>query len=123
MASLGSNSDEKHQDSVSPNTKEVLGVGYRNFGIGKDQQQLAYKQLVTNLLQHEMFKDVKFLNAEDLNFDTRPHTLCYYVCNKLGYARVHWGKHWEKLVKHVVKAMSTARSNASSAIRKGFIRK
>ena len=81
----------------------------------------TYKKIMTIHLKDDMFHKLKFITSGEMVEFSREHALlCGYVCTKMRVADYQWGKYWD-LVKHSAKQMiEQQRTNATSAIKKGF---
>lgn len=104
---------------VTPPKKD-FGVGFNGFAVGKDEKLQSYKDLVNGSLRLDLFRKLKFLDKEDLEFSTDPNSVCAYVSKHGHYHPNTWSDHWTTLKKYVDQMISTARSNATSAMRIGF---
>jgi hypothetical protein len=94
---------------------------YNSYRFDETSAMKTYKKMMTIHLKDEMFRKLKFItNDAELEFSRSPTSLCGYVCTKMRVPDFQWGDYWD-LVRHTTKKMiEQHRSNATSAIRKGF---
>ncbi len=81
----------------------------------------TYKKMLTLHLKDKLFRKLKFItNDEELAFSRNPVSICGFVCTNMRVQNHQWGEYW-KLVQHTTKKMiEQQRTNATSAIKKGF---
>ena len=94
---------------------------FNNYRFDEATAMKTYKKMMTIHLKDEMFGRLKFITkGEELEFSRQPSTICAYVCTKMRVPDFQWGEYWD-LVKLTTKQMiEQQRTNATSAIKKGF---
>ena len=81
----------------------------------------TYKKMMTLHLKDEMFCKLKFItNDSMLEFSRQQTTLCGYVCTSMRVPDHQWGDYWDLVKKSTKKMIEQQRTNATSAIKKGF---
>jgi hypothetical protein len=94
---------------------------FNSYRFDESSALKTYKKMMTLHLKDEMFRRLKFITCDAMMEFSRSHqSLCGYVCTKMRVPDFQWGEYWE-LVRHTTKKMiEQQRTNATSAIKKGF---
>lgn len=94
---------------------------YNSYRFDEISALKTYKKMMTLHLKEDMFRKLKFItNDAMLEYSRSPTTLCGYVCTKMRVPDYQWAEYW-KLVNHTTKKMiEQQRTNATSAVKKGF---
>jgi hypothetical protein len=81
----------------------------------------TYKKLMTLYLKDEMFSKLKFITCDAmLEFSREENSICGYVCKRMRVATYQWGEYWELVKKSTKKMIENQRTNATTAIKKGY---
>ena len=81
----------------------------------------TYKKMMTLHLKDEMFRKLKFITGDDLlDFSRQPNSICSYVCTNMRVSNYQWSDYWNMVKKTTKKMIENQRTNATSAIKKGF---
>ena len=81
----------------------------------------TYKKMITLHLKDDMFRKLKFITSDEkLDFSRQPNSICSYVCTKMRVSNYQWGDYWNMVKKTTKKMIESQRTNATSAIKKGF---
>ena len=81
----------------------------------------TYKKMMTLHLKDEMFRKLKFITRDDwLDFSTQDNSLCSYVCTRMRVSNYQWSDYWSMVKKTTKKMIENQRTNATSAVKKGF---
>ncbi len=117
IAAVGSKSSAER--SIS-NISSTAGQ-FNTYRFDESLAIRTYKKMMTIHLKDEMFCKLKFITSGEMMEFSRTQTLlCSYVCTKMRVADYQWGEYWD-MVKHTAKKMiEQQRTNATSAIKKGF---
>jgi hypothetical protein len=81
----------------------------------------TYKKIMMIHLKDDMFHKIKFItNDAMLEYSRNPETLCGYVCTKMKVPGYQWGEYWDLVKQTTKKMIEHQRTNATSAVKKGF---
>ena len=81
----------------------------------------TYKKMMTLHLKDKMFRKLKFITSDDkLDFSTNANSICSYVCTNMRVSSYQWSDYWNMVKKTTKKMIESQRTNATSAIKKGF---
>ena len=81
----------------------------------------TYKKMMTLHLKDKMFRNLKFIsNDSQLEFARSPATICGYVCTQMRVPDYQWGDYWDLVRQPTKKMIEQQRTNATSAVKKGF---
>ena len=81
----------------------------------------TYKKMLTLHLKDKLFKKLKFItNDEELAFSRNPISICGFVCTNMRVQNHQWGDYWKLVQQTTKKMIEQQRTNATSAIKKGF---
>ena len=81
----------------------------------------TYKKMMTIHLKDIMFRKLKFITSgEMMEFSRHPASLCGFVCGNMQVAPYQWGEYWDMVKQPTKKMIEQQRTNATSAIKKGF---
>ncbi len=81
----------------------------------------SYKKMMNLHLKDEMFRGLKFItNDAELEFSSEENSLCGYVCTWMRVSNYQWGEYWTLVKTSTKKMIENQRTNATSAIKKGF---
>ena len=81
----------------------------------------TYKKMMTLHLKDKMFRKLKFITSDDkLDFSTSSNSICSYVCTNMRVSNYQWSDYWNMVKKTTKKMIESQRTNATSAIKKGF---
>lgn len=113
----------KKDTSQDPTVSDITCAAdqFNSYRFDESAAMKTYKKMMTLHLKDEMFGKMKFItNESEMEFSRRRATLCGYVCTGMRVPDYQWGEYWD-LVKHTTKKMiEQQRTNATSAIKKGF---
>ena len=77
--------------------------------------------MMTLHLKDEMFRKLKFITSDDkLDFSRNDNSICGYVCKNMRVSNYQWSDYWNMVKKTTKKMIESQRTNATSAIKKGF---
>ena len=94
---------------------------FNNYRFDETAATKTYKKMMTIHLKDEMFGRLKFITkGEDLEFSRNESTICNYVCTKMRVPGFQWGEYWDLVRQTTKKMIEQQRTNATSAIKKGF---
>ena len=94
---------------------------FNNYRFNEAAATKTYKKMMTIHLKDEMFGRLKFITkGEDLEFSRKTSTICSYVCTKMRVPDFQWGEYWDLVRQTTKKMIEQQRTNATSAIKKGF---
>jgi hypothetical protein len=114
---------EKRGAGTAASVSDITSAAeqFNNYRFNETAATKTYKKMMTIHLKDEMFGRLKFITkGEDLEFSRNTSSICSYVCTKMRVPDFQWGEYW-KLVKQTTKKMiEQQRTNATSAIKKGF---
>jgi hypothetical protein len=83
----------------------------------------SYKKMMTLHLKDDMFRKLKFITDDAmLEFSTEEKSVCGYVCTHMRVYPNQWGEYWELVKKSTKKMIESQRTNATTAVKKGFMR-
>ena len=125
-----------NRPTIVSNVRPAVGVGgsetsvsgitsaadqYNSYRFDEVTALKTYKKMMTLHLKEDMFRKLKFItNDAMLDYSKSPATLCGYVCAKMRVPDFQWAEYWV-LVRHTTKKMiEQQRTNATSAVKKGF---
>ena len=94
---------------------------FNNYRFNETAATKTYKKMMTIHLKDEMFGRLKFITkGEDLEFSRNTSSICSYVCTKMRVPDFQWGEYWDLVRQTTKKMIEQQRTNATSAIKKGF---
>jgi hypothetical protein len=111
---------------VTGSEASVLGITsaadqYSLYHFDESSALKTYKKIMTLHLKDEIFRRLKFITSDTMLEFLRSHkNLCGYVCTKMRVPDYQWGEYWELVRQATKKMIEQQRSNATSAIKKGF---
>jgi hypothetical protein len=94
---------------------------YNSYRFDEMTATKTYKKMMTLHLKDRMFRNLKFIsNDSQLEFARSEETICGYVCTQMRVPDFQWGDYWELVRQPTKKMIEQQRTNATSAIKKGF---
>jgi hypothetical protein len=79
------------------------------------------KRMMTIHLKDQMFRKLKFItNDAMMVYSLSKTTLCGYVCTEMRVPEYQWAEYWDLMRQPTKKMIEQQRTNATSAIKKGF---
>ena len=94
---------------------------YNSYRFDELTATKTYKKMMTLHLKERMFKSLKFIsNDSQLEFGRSPVSICGYVCTQMRVPDFQWGDYWELVRQTTKKMIEHQRTNATSAVKKGF---
>ncbi len=109
-----------------PSEASVSGItsaadNYNSYRFDESSALKTYKKMMTLHLKDKMFRKIKFISTDAmLEFSRSLKTICGYVCTKMRVPNYQWGEYWELVRQPTKKMIEQQRTNATSAIKKGF---
>ena len=117
-----SNFQKSNETSVSDITSAA--EQFNSYRFDETSVLRTYKKMMTLHLKDQMFRKLKFItNDEMLAFSRQPKSICSYVCTQMRVSSYQWGDYWDLVKKATKKMIENQRTNATSAVKKGFKRK
>jgi hypothetical protein len=123
------------QDIISNVRPDVAGSGsqasvsditsaadqYNSYRFDEASALRTYKKMMTLHLKDEMFRKLKFITSDAmLEFSRGNKTICGYIRTKMRVPEGQWGEYWDLVRLTTKKMIEQQRTNATSAIKKGF---
>ena len=94
---------------------------FNNYRFNEAAATKTYKKMMTIHLKDDMFGRLKFITkGEDMEFSRNTSSICSYVCTKMRVPNYQWGEYWDLVKQTTKKMIEQQRTNATSAIKKGF---
>jgi len=94
---------------------------YNSYRFDEITATRTYKKMMTLHLKDRMFRNLKFIsNDSQLEFGRSPISICGYVCTQMRVPDFQWGDYWELVRQPTKKMIEHQRTNATSAVKKGF---
>ena len=94
---------------------------YNSYRFDEITATKTYKKMMTLHLKDRMFRSMKFIsNDSQLEFGRSPVSICAYVCTQMRVPEFQWGDYWELVRPTTKKMIEQQRTNATSAVKKGF---
>jgi hypothetical protein len=94
---------------------------YNSYRFDEATALKTYKKMLTIHLKETMFRKLKFItNDAMMEFSRSEKTLCGYVCTQMRVPEYQWGEYWDLVRQPTKKMIEQQRTNATSAIKKGF---
>ena len=94
---------------------------FNSYRFDENTQKESYKKMMTLHLKDEMFRKLKFITSDDmLDFSREGHSICSYVCTNMRVSNYQWSDYWNMVKKTTKKMIENQRTNATSAVKKGF---
>jgi hypothetical protein len=94
---------------------------FNSYRFDESSALKTYKKIMMIHLKDDMFHKIKFItNDAMLEYSRNPETLCGYVCTKMKVPGYQWGEYWDLVKQTTKKMIEHQRTNATSAVKKGF---
>ena len=94
---------------------------FNSYRFDESSSLRTYKKMMTLHLKDEMFRKLKFITSDDkLDFSRNEYSICSYVCTNMRVSNYQWSDYWSMVKKTTKKMIENQRTNATSAIKKGF---
>ena len=94
---------------------------YNSYRFDEISATKTYTKMMTLHLKDIMFRNLKFIsNDSQLEFGRSPSSLCGYVCTQMRVPDFQWGDYWDLVRQPTKKMIEQQRTNATSAVKKGF---
>jgi hypothetical protein len=122
-AMIASNALPDNPTSNSTTVSEMSSVAeqFNSYRFDEASALRTYKKMMTLHMKDDMFRKLKFItNDAMLEFTTNKHSLCGYVCTEMRVSTDQWGEYWELVKKTTKKMIENQRTNATSAVKKGY---
>jgi hypothetical protein len=94
---------------------------YNSYRLDEASALKTNKMMMSLHLKDQMFRRMKFItNGSMLVYSNEPATVCGYVCTNMRVPESQWPEYWELMKQPTRKMIEQQRTNATSAIKKGF---
>jgi len=94
---------------------------FNSYRFDETSVTMMYKKMMTLHLKEDMFRKLKFITSDAmLEFSTEENSLCGYVCSEMLVAKYQWGEYWQLVKKTTKKMIENQRTNATTAVKKGY---
>ena len=94
---------------------------YNSYRFDEITATNIYKKMMTLHLKDKMFRDIKFISSDSqLVFARSPISICGYVCTQMRVPDFQWGDYWDLMRQPTKKMIEHQRTNATTAVKKGF---
>ena len=115
--------NEGRAPSISTSASDITSATsqFNSYRFDEASALKTYKKMMSLHLKDEMFRKLKFITSDAmLQYSTQETTLCGYVCTKMRVPDFQWAEYWDLVRQTTKKMIEQQRTNATSAIKKGF---